>query len=163
MTPTRDSAAMRPWLTIALTLTALQAFAADPAVDGERTQAQVYCAHKSEVVNLRVFIFSSEKSNAAARRRFNAYQEKAKLRNVEATADALQWLSDNAENVDREIAKSRRGGAQAAETLANNLAIQAIENCQANRIAHIRRASALEAEKNATLTEPKSPDRQPGG
>jgi hypothetical protein len=146
---------MRPWLTIALTVTAFQAFAADPPVDGEQTQAQAYCTHKAAVISTRVFVFSQSQNIPAARRQFNAYQEKAMLRHREATEDALQWLSDNAVNVDREIAKARRSGESAA-TVANNVSIEALANCQANRVAQIRRSGALEAERNATLAEYKS-------
>jgi hypothetical protein len=148
---------MRPWLTIALTVTALQAFAADPPAKDELTQAQAYCGHKAEVISQRIFAFSRAQNDSAARRKFNAYQEKATARNSEATEDALRWLSDNAVNVDRQIAKARRGGEQAAATLANNISIEALEGCQSNRIAHIRRLSALEAARNETLAENEAP------
>lgn len=144
---------MRLWFTIALTVTTFSAFAADPPVPGELGQAQSYCSDKSDVISRRVYTYSREKSDASARRKFSVYEEQAMARNSEATVEALRWLNDNAERVDKAISKVRRGNKQGgAESLANEIAIEALEGCRSTRIAQIRRAKALEVESSTAST-----------
>lgn len=148
---------MRPWLAVALTVVSFPTFAEDPPVKDERALAQAYCSHKSQVISRRVFTFSTSKSDATARREFSTYEEKAKRQNSEATEHALQWLSDNADTVDKAISKVRRAGGKGADTLANEISFEALAGCAPARIAEIRRAATVKAQSEKLADSPVDP------